>query len=130
MNVADNLEANVNDGVAANNIDDIHIEYHPNAAIPPQEIPFTEFARGHRPRAYKPNMSTDPWYLFWSHLDFEFAELALKAALNKEQVNCLLCLMKSIRSVGEVFTLNEYNDLQSTWRATSHRMMASSLQRK
>ncbi|KAI6011002.1 hypothetical protein BKA83DRAFT_4467353 [Pisolithus microcarpus] len=124
MNVADNLEANVNDGVAANNIDDIHIEYHPNAAIPPQEIPFTEFARGHRPRAYKPNMSTDPWYLFWSHLDFEFAELALKAALNKEQVNCLLCLMKSIRSVGEVFTLNEYNDLQSTWRATSHRMMA------
>ncbi|KIK18571.1 hypothetical protein PISMIDRAFT_14280 [Pisolithus microcarpus 441] len=124
MNIADNLEANVIDGVAANNVNDIHIEYHPNAAIPPQEIPFTKFARGHRLRAYKPNMSTDPWYPFRSHLDFEFAELALEAALNKEQVNCLLCLMKSIRSVGEVFTLNEYNDLQSTWWAASHRMTA------
>ncbi|KAI6037443.1 hypothetical protein BKA83DRAFT_4460325 [Pisolithus microcarpus] len=124
MNVANNLEANVIDRVAAHNIDDIHIEYHPNAAIPPQEIPFAKFARGHRLRAYKPDMSTDPWYLFWSHLDFEFAELALKVALNKEQVNSLLHLMKSIRSAGEVFTVNEYNNLQSTWQATSHHMTA------
>ncbi|KAI6100965.1 hypothetical protein EV401DRAFT_2061435 [Pisolithus croceorrhizus] len=124
MNIADNSEANVADGVAANNIDDICVEYHPNASIPPQEIPFAEFARGHRPRAYKPDVSTDPWYPFRSRLDFEFAELALEAALNKEQVNRLLRLMKSIRSAGEVFTLNEYNDLQSTWRAASHRMTA------
>ncbi|KIK25431.1 hypothetical protein PISMIDRAFT_9624 [Pisolithus microcarpus 441] len=124
MNIADNLEANVIDGVAANNVNDIHIEYHPNATIPPQEIPFAKFARGHRPRAYKPDMSTDPWYPFRSHLDFEFAELALEVALNKEQVNHLLHLMKSIHSAGKAFTLNEYNDLQSTWQATSHRMTA------
>ncbi|KAI6094690.1 hypothetical protein EDD16DRAFT_1783795 [Pisolithus croceorrhizus] len=114
----------VADGVAANNIDDIRVKYHPNAGIPPQEIPFAEFARGHWPRAYKPDVSTDPWYPFRSRLDFEFAELALEAALNKEQVNRLLRLMKSIRSAGEVFTLNEYNDLQSTWRAASHHMTA------
>ncbi|KAI6018748.1 hypothetical protein BKA83DRAFT_4464972 [Pisolithus microcarpus] len=124
MNIANNLEANVIDGVAANNVNDIHIEYHPNATIPPQEIPFAKFAQGHRPRAYKPDMSTDPWYPFQSYLDFEFAELALKVALNKEQVNRLLHWMKSICSMGEVFTLNEYNNLQSTWQAASHRMMA------
>ncbi|KAI6018654.1 hypothetical protein BKA83DRAFT_4464950 [Pisolithus microcarpus] len=92
--------------------------------ILPQEIPFAEFTRGHRLRAYKPDMSTDPWYPFQSHLNFEFAELALEAALNKEQVNHLLHLMKSVCSTGKVFTLSEYNDLQSTWQAASHCMTA------
>ncbi|KAI6028057.1 hypothetical protein BKA83DRAFT_4462579 [Pisolithus microcarpus] len=109
-------DESVADGVAANNVDGIHIEYHPNAGILPQEIPFAE--------AYKPDMSTDPWYPFRSHLDFKFAELALEVALNTEQVNHLLCLMKSVCSMGKVFTLSKYNDLQSTWQAASHCMMA------
>ncbi|KAI5985055.1 hypothetical protein EDD15DRAFT_2390223 [Pisolithus albus] len=65
---------------------------------------------------------TVPWYPFQSRLDFEFAELVLEAALNKEQVNRFLKLMKSVRSTSEAFTLNEYNDLQNTWKAASHRM--------
>ncbi|KAI6032389.1 hypothetical protein EDC04DRAFT_2605206 [Pisolithus marmoratus] len=67
-------------------------------------------------------MSTDPWYPFWSHLNFEFAELALKTALNREQVNQSLRLIKSIHSTREEFTLSKYNDLQSTWEAASHCM--------
>ncbi|KAI6033747.1 hypothetical protein BKA83DRAFT_4460403 [Pisolithus microcarpus] len=50
--------------------------------------------------------------------DSEANKLALEVALNKEQVNHLLCLMKSVHSAGEVFTLSEYNDLQSTWLLT------------
>ncbi|KAI5992656.1 hypothetical protein EDD15DRAFT_2136230, partial [Pisolithus albus] len=103
-------------------LDDVRIEYHPNAAMPSKQIPFTEFARGHRPIVYQPDLSTPPWYPFRLPLDFEFAELVLEAALNKEQVNRFLKLMKSVRSTSEAFTLNEYNDLQNTWKATSHRM--------
>ncbi|KAI6162422.1 hypothetical protein EDD17DRAFT_1776488 [Pisolithus thermaeus] len=112
------------DEVAADNLNNIQIEYPPSAAIPSQKIPFTEFTQGHRPRAYKPDLSTDPWYPFQSHLDFEFAELVLEAALNKEQVNHFLKLLKSVHSTTEVFTINEYNDIQNTWKAASHCMTA------
>ncbi|KAI5987075.1 hypothetical protein EDD15DRAFT_2372818 [Pisolithus albus] len=110
--------------VDANNIDDILVEHHPSTARPSEKIPFVEFAQGHQPRAYKPDLSTDPWYPFRSRLDFEFAELALEAALSKEQINRFLKLIKSARCGRDSFTLNEYADLRSTWRATSHRMTA------
>ncbi|KAI6018855.1 hypothetical protein EDC04DRAFT_2869958 [Pisolithus marmoratus] len=102
----------------------LRLAYHPNAAILPQKIPFAKFTQGHRPRVYKPDMSTDPWYPFHSCLNFEFAKLALKTALNKEQVNWFLRLIKSIHSTREEFTLNEYNNLQSTWWAASYHMTA------
>ncbi|KAI5982871.1 hypothetical protein EDD15DRAFT_2179824, partial [Pisolithus albus] len=104
--------------------DDILVEHHPSTTRPSEKIPFVEFAQGHRPRAYKPNLSTDPWYPFRSRLDFEFAELALEAALSKEQINCFLKLIKSARCGRDSFTLNKYADLRSTWRAASHRMTA------
>ncbi|KAI6095461.1 hypothetical protein F5141DRAFT_1191310 [Pisolithus sp. B1] len=81
-------------------------------------------ANSHRPRAYKPDLSTDPWYPFQLHLNFEFVELVLEAALNKEQVNWFLKLLKSVCSTSEAFTINEYNDVQNTWKAASHCMTA------
>ncbi|KAI6111227.1 hypothetical protein F5141DRAFT_1188410 [Pisolithus sp. B1] len=112
------------DEVATDNLNNIQIEYHPSAAILSQKILFTKFAQGHRPRVYKPDLSTDPWYPFQSHFDFEFAELVLEAALNKEQVNHFLKLLKSVCSTTEAFTINEYNDIQNTWKAASHHMTA------
>ncbi|KAI5992667.1 hypothetical protein EDD15DRAFT_2388187 [Pisolithus albus] len=111
---------NGTDGVDidANNIDDILVEHHPSTARPSEKIPFVEFAQGHRPRAYKLDLSTDPWYPFRSCLDFEFAELALEATLSKEQINHFLKLIKSACCRRDSFTLNEYTDLRSTWRAT------------
>ncbi|KAI6127987.1 hypothetical protein EDD16DRAFT_1690555 [Pisolithus croceorrhizus] len=85
---------------------------------PPQLLPHRHAPSSHRPivaqcrKKNYPDVSTDPWYPFRSRLDFEFAELALEAALNKEQVNRLLRLMKSIRRRA------------STWRAASHHMTA------
>ncbi|KAI6099660.1 hypothetical protein F5141DRAFT_1009916, partial [Pisolithus sp. B1] len=49
---------------------------------------------------------------------------ALEAALSKEQINCFLKLIKSIHCGSNLFTLNEYSDLCSTWWAASHCMMA------
>ncbi|KIK18741.1 hypothetical protein PISMIDRAFT_14126 [Pisolithus microcarpus 441] len=117
MDVAD--EANGVD-INSNNVDDILIEYHPSAGRLSEKIPFIKFAWGHRPKAYKPDTSTDPWYPFRSRLDCEFAELVLKAALSKEQINHFLKLIKSARCGSNSFMLNEYSDLRSTWRAASH----------
>ncbi|KAI6010037.1 hypothetical protein BKA83DRAFT_4467647 [Pisolithus microcarpus] len=110
--------------INSNNVDDILIEYHPSAGWPSEKIPFVKFVWGHRPKAYKPNTSTDPWYPFRSRLDFEFAELVLKAALSKEQINCFLKLIKSARCGSDPFMLNEYSDLHSTWQAASHHTTA------
>ncbi|KAG2133599.1 uncharacterized protein EDB93DRAFT_1093239, partial [Suillus bovinus] len=38
----------------------------------------------------------EPWRPFCSHSDFEFAEIALNAALNKSQINALLALIGCI----------------------------------
>ena len=62
----------------------------------------------------------DPWYPFWSRLDFEFAELALEAALSKEQTTRLLTLAQRIHARTEKFTLQSYHDLQNTWKAAEH----------
>ncbi|KAI6036965.1 hypothetical protein BKA83DRAFT_4460212 [Pisolithus microcarpus] len=116
------LQISMNFGVDinSNNVDDILIEYHPSAGRLSEKIPFIKFAWGHRPKAYKPDTSTDPWYPFRSRLDCEFAELVLKAALSKEQINHFLKLIKSARCGSNSFMLNEYSDLRSTWRAASH----------
>ncbi|KAI6033517.1 hypothetical protein BKA83DRAFT_4460366 [Pisolithus microcarpus] len=89
--------------INSNNIDDILIEYHPSAGQPSEKIPFVEFVQGHRPKAYKPNTSTDPC---------------------KEQINHFLKLIKSACCGSDSFMLNEYSDLCSTWQAASHRTTA------
>ncbi|KAI6125295.1 hypothetical protein EV401DRAFT_1938967 [Pisolithus croceorrhizus] len=106
--VANAVERTVCVGINGNNVDDI---------------------LGRRPRTYKLDVSADPRYPLRSPLDLEFAELALEAALSKEQVNRFLKLMKSVRCGDDLFTLNDYADLHSTWRAASHRMTASSSRR-
>ncbi|KAI6099065.1 hypothetical protein F5141DRAFT_1190670 [Pisolithus sp. B1] len=110
--------------VDANNIDNILVKHHPSTTRPSEKVPFVEFAQGHQPRAYKPDVSTDPWYLFRSHLDFKFAELALEATLSKEQINHFLKLIKSACCRCDSFTPNEYTDLHSMWCAASHCMTA------
>ncbi|KAI6006711.1 hypothetical protein F5J12DRAFT_720979, partial [Pisolithus orientalis] len=55
-------------------------------------------------------------------LDFDLSEFIHDAALNKEQVNCILKLLK--HSHTEDWTLNNYNDLESTQWAALHCMTA------
>ncbi|KAI6157711.1 hypothetical protein BKA82DRAFT_131015 [Pisolithus tinctorius] len=105
-----------------NNIDDIRVEYHPNAGKPTVKVPFAEFSRGHAPKTYKPDPCTAPWYPFRTRLDFDLSEFIHEAALNREQANRIIKLSKRFRT--EDCTLNSYNDLESSWQAASHRMTA------
>ena len=97
------------------------MEYHPNAGKPTITHPFSEFTQGNVTQAYEPDSSTDPWHPFRSRLDFEFAELALEAALSKEQTTRLLTLAQRIHVRTEKFTLQSYHDLQNTRKAAEHR---------
>ncbi|KAI6095746.1 hypothetical protein EV401DRAFT_2062414 [Pisolithus croceorrhizus] len=81
--------------VDANNIDNILVKHHPSTTRPSE--------KGHQPRAYKPDVSTDPC---------------------KEQINHFLKLIKSACCRHDSFTPNEYTDLHSMWRAASHCMTA------
>ncbi|KAI5998420.1 hypothetical protein F5J12DRAFT_724925, partial [Pisolithus orientalis] len=65
---------------------------------------------------------TAPWYLFWTCLDFDLSEFIHEATLNREQAKCIIKLSKHLCT--EDCTLNSYNDLESSWQAASHCMMA------
>ncbi|KAI5991675.1 hypothetical protein F5J12DRAFT_786320 [Pisolithus orientalis] len=91
-----------------NIVDDIQVEYHPNAGKPTVKVPFTKFTQGHAPKTYKLDPCTALWYLFPTHLDFNLSEFIHDATLNKEQD----------------WTLNNYNDPESTQWAASHCMTA------
>ncbi|KAI6142486.1 hypothetical protein BKA82DRAFT_4331474 [Pisolithus tinctorius] len=95
--------------VNINIVDDIQVEYHLNAGKPTV-------------KTYKLDPCTTPWYLFRTCPDFDLSEFIHNAALNKEQVNCILKLLKCSRT--EDWTLNNYNDLESTQWAASHCMIA------
>ena len=107
---------------ATNSIDDIQVEYHPNSGKPTEKYSFAKFTRVHAPKPYKHNAFTNPWYPFHSRLDFDFADLALEAALSKEKTNWLLKLVQCIHSNQECFTLCDYKDVENLWKATSHCM--------
>ncbi|KAI5986971.1 hypothetical protein F5J12DRAFT_728633 [Pisolithus orientalis] len=62
-----------------------------------------------------------PWYPFCTCLDFDLSEFICGAALNREQINFILKLSRCFHT--EECTLETYNNLESTWRATSHCMM-------
>ncbi|KAI6141464.1 hypothetical protein BKA82DRAFT_4362161 [Pisolithus tinctorius] len=80
--------------VNINIVDSIQVKYHLNAGKPTVKVPFTKFTQ-------------------------EFIHIT---ALNKEQANCIHKLLKG--SCTEDWTLNNYNDLESTQQAALHHMTA------
>ncbi|KAF8834083.1 hypothetical protein BDN67DRAFT_915666, partial [Paxillus ammoniavirescens] len=54
---------------------------------------------------------------FCYHLDFEVAELALEAALSKNQISCLIKILQYITHDWEMLSLRNFNykDLHQTW---------------
>ncbi|KAG1796452.1 uncharacterized protein HD556DRAFT_1431467 [Suillus plorans] len=69
--------------------------YHPSAGREPLLQTFEEFGVNSHPEEELP-VDEEPWRPFCSRGDFEFAEIALNAALNKSQINALLALIGRI----------------------------------
>ncbi|EGO23558.1 hypothetical protein SERLADRAFT_438878 [Serpula lacrymans var. lacrymans S7.9] len=99
-------------------IDDIKTEYHPTSGRTAKVDHFSDFKRGFSGKARIKNSC--PWQPFKSRVDFEFAEVALEAALNKDQINRLVKVIhQSIQDPGS-FTLKDQSDLYETWKIASH----------
>ncbi|KAF8833931.1 hypothetical protein BDN67DRAFT_992758 [Paxillus ammoniavirescens] len=98
-------------------LDDIRTEYHPHSGLPPTTKHFSEFSRKHFIKPQRLGSDCDPWHPFHYCLDFEVAELALEAALSKDQTSHLIKILHCIARDREMFSLNSYKDLHQTWNA-------------
>ncbi|KAJ8090556.1 hypothetical protein PM082_018113 [Marasmius tenuissimus] len=93
--------------------DDILIESHPSSRAPPQILPFKRFLKDYyRPRQASPRPPSEPWKPFSSKFDFEVAEFALKAHLNKDLTDQLLTLLHRSRK-GETTSFTSYRSVQN-----------------
>jgi hypothetical protein len=87
-------------------------EYHPRSGRATLYQPSEEF--GIREMQQVP-VDEDPWRPFRSRGDFEFAEIALNASLNKSQINALLDLISRINQGQAQVTLKNEADLSKAW---------------
>lgn len=73
-------------------LDDIKVEYHPHSKLPSIVHHFAAFSRSCSSEGQVP-CNDAPWKPFQMQLDFEVTEIALEAAMAKEQMNRLLDLV-------------------------------------
>jgi hypothetical protein len=100
--------------------DDIKIEYHPNSNRPTEIHHFAEYGRTKTPLDRQDScLDREPWRPFRSRIDFDFAEFALGAALNREQTDTLIRLVHHVQQKQDTFTLASHAELTKTWKEAS-----------
>jgi hypothetical protein len=101
-------------------VDDIKTEYHPSSGRPVLVQHFGEYG----PEVSdleSPVPDAEPWKPFQTRLDFEFAELTLKAALNEKQTNELINWIQRYAKDPESFTISSHANLCHVWENASAR---------
>jgi hypothetical protein len=101
-------------------VNDIKVEYHPNSGIPTSVEHLHEYRQ--RRLGERQQLPDQPWKPFRTRGDFEFAEIALDAALNKAQTNALISLIHHCISVPTSFTLSNHAELCQLWEQTSNKL--------
>ncbi|KAG1818101.1 uncharacterized protein BJ212DRAFT_1446567 [Suillus subaureus] len=96
--------------------DDIRTEYHQCSGIPIKTDHFADFHCHTAAPSLIPK-NTTPWEPFSLHIDFNFAELILKANLTKLQMNELISLI--CHAVLERFSVINYDGICKLWDAAS-----------
>ena len=94
-------------------IDDILTEYHPQSGLPPKVAHFEDYGRD-EDSIEDLLVHRDPTATFGSRVEFEFAELALEACLNRKQLDRLLAIVHKIRS-GAEFRFRKHQDVEDAW---------------
>ncbi|KAG1896735.1 uncharacterized protein F5891DRAFT_1245689 [Suillus fuscotomentosus] len=104
----------MNQILPAHELDDIKVEHHPHSQIPSTVHRFSEFSRSCPTEDYVPR-NDSPWEPFCTRLDFEVAEIALEAAMTKDQTNRLINLIHRSASGNDTFTLQNHDEVRSLW---------------
>ena len=97
-------------------LDDIKIEYHHSSKRKPVIAHFQDFSRARDALNVTPD--EEPYRPFYCRNDFEFARIAMDAALKPDQVNALIKLINSAAE-GAEFTLSGHGELMRTWKKAS-----------
>lgn len=104
------------------NIDHVSIQFHPSTKKLPKTVPIKNYAplTYHNTKASDvppPKVDPKPWAPFRTRLDFEVAELALSAHMNREQTNTLLSLLERCASDPKELTFRSATDMEKVWEA-------------
>lgn len=100
-------------------LNDIKIEYHPSSGRSASISSFEDYDRERQPRPISPEQH--PWKPFRSRLDFEIAEVALEAALNRSQLDKLVKLFHRAakRDETDLFTIQTAGEMKRMWELAS-----------
>ncbi|KAF7789434.1 hypothetical protein EIP86_000378 [Pleurotus ostreatoroseus] len=97
--------------------DDIKTRYHPHAGLATRIDHFEDY--GHEDDNIKPTtVDHDPLSSFGTRVEFDFAEIALEACLNRTQLDALLSVVDRIRK-GEPFGFRKSKDVEAAWERAS-----------
>jgi hypothetical protein len=113
--------------IAPPDLDTFKIEFHPNAHCEPVIEHFSAFGCIEADNMRPCIDDEAPWTLFKSHADFEFAEIAHQATLNKDQTDCMLKLLWRIVDSNTNFTLKSHADLLKAWDLVASQMTPVSI---
>jgi hypothetical protein len=111
-------------------LDTIQTEYHPHSKLPPKVTKFEDYRKYHSQHRHPiPHNATKPWTPFRTRSDFEFAKIALDAALNQRQVDALLKVFRRCLKGEDSLDLKDHNELQEMWDLASvlHTRVCSSI---
>ncbi|KAJ7734783.1 hypothetical protein DFH07DRAFT_870865 [Mycena maculata] len=81
--------------------------FHPYSKLPTEKLSFHDYRK------------SQPWAPFHTRLDFEVAEFAQDAMLNRNQTNTLISLIHRCASSTGGFTLRNHSDLDKQWELAS-----------
>jgi len=82
-------------------------------------MPFNVYLRTQHEDSTIPPLTKAPWAPFQSRIDFDVADFALQARLNKNLTTILLGLIKRITK-GERTSFKGYKDVCDAWEVASH----------
>lgn len=99
-------------------IGDIKIEYHPHSKLPPAIMHFDDYLQSLNQESGE-DLDHEPWALFGTQDNFEFAEWALEAELNQGQVETILKIIGRVRDGISKLNITSYEKLAATWRVAS-----------
>jgi len=94
-------------------IDSIKTEYHPHSAWPHRIENFEDYTE--RDTTNIPLPSPDPWRPFQTKLDFEFAEVVLKACISKAHAEKLISIIHRCQAGEEHLNIGSHKQLCETW---------------
>ncbi|KAF8956317.1 hypothetical protein BDZ97DRAFT_1907242 [Flammula alnicola] len=103
-------------------MDDVKIEYHPHTKRRPDIFPLKTYQANKRKaktiNSTRPHPKR-PWKPFGSCAEFEFAEVAIKASLTKNQVNALIDVMRRCVDGKDEFAIRDHAHLCEIWNTSA-----------